>query len=308
MNLLPITKEFYTPIKADFVKIANEKKFREEIIYAIQILKGNEFMQKCDGQSILDAVLNISQTSLTLNPILNEAYLVPHKGKCVLYPSYQGLCKLATETGHIKSIECQLIYEGDDVVIDLATTERIKKHTPYILTGKPKGRVLGGYSIATIDDGHKHIEIMSEAQIHDVRKYSESFKRDGIKKTSYSPWNNFADEMYRKTIVKRHFKYLPKATVSEAMQKAIELDNKDYDFPATFEQGSYIESLLLSSSIPEKTEREIFRALHASEFTQSKAADCIEYLKDNQTDAIDAGGNYSQTDIQKKLQSLKDID
>jgi len=170
-----INEQFYNPIKGSFIRMLDEKAFKREVNFAIQILKKNQYLQTCSQESILDAVLNISQTSLTLNPVLNYAYLVPHKGKCVLYPSYQGLCKLATETGSIKSIECQLIYNGDDVLLDLSSEKKIEKHIPYFLNNKPQGEIVAGYSIATLENGIKHIEVMSRQQILDVRNYSESF-------------------------------------------------------------------------------------------------------------------------------------
>ena len=305
MNKLTVINEgFYKPIKDAFVKITNEKTFKKEINFAIQALKKNPYLQKCDANSVLESVLNISQTSLTLNPVLSYAYLVPHKGKCVLYPGYQGLVKLATETGTVTSIEVQLIYEGDDIDIDLASVERVKKHIPYILTGKEKGNIIGGYSIALLPDGSKHIEIMGVNDIYDVRQYSESYKYDINKGTKNSPWINSEAEMCRKTILKRHFKYLPKSDSNEYLQRAIELDNQDYDFPATYQQGNYIESLLMSSSIDEKTESDIYDALNSG-MTQKRAEECIEYLKNNQRDNIDGGHNYTQGDIQKKLEQLK---
>lgn len=301
-NLLNI--DFYKGIKPSFVKISNEKTFIKEVNFAIQALKKNPYLQKCDVNSVLEAVLNISQTTLTLNPVLGYAYLVPHKGKCVLYPGYQGLVKLATETGTVTSIEVQLIYEGDEIEIDLASAERVKKHIPYILTGNDKGLIRGGYSIAMLPDGSKHIEIMSLGDIHDVRECSESYKYDVKKGLKNSPWNSNKPEMCRKTILKRHFKYLPKSDKNESLTKAIELDNKDYDFPMSYNQGNLIEGLLISSSLDANSLKKIDEALHSG-MTQKRAEECIEYLKLNQVDAIDNGGNYSQGDIQKKLSQLK---
>ena len=301
-NLTPVQEDFYKPIKEKFVKQIDEKTFIREVNFAIQILKKNTYLQRCDANSVLESVLNVSQTGLSLNPVLNLAYLVPHKGKCVLYPSYQGLCKLATDTGSIKSISCQLIYKGDEVDFDLASVEKVKKHVPAFMKGNEQGDVLGGYSIALLNDGSKHIEYMTEAQLKEIRNYSESYKAYEAQKVKSCPWVSSSDEMRRKTIVKRHFKYLPKTHVSEKLTKAIELDNSDYDFPASFEQGNMIESLLLTSTIPNKVERQIHDTLYNGEFTKKRAEECIQYLKENQQDSITSGnGNYSQGDIQKKL-------
>ena len=305
---LPVINEsFYKPIKSGFIKVSNEKKFRVEINFAIQALKKSEYLQKCGAESILESVMNISQTGLSLNPVLGYAYLVPMKKKCVLMPGYQGLIKLVTDAGSVKAIEVNLIYEGDDCVIDLASVEKVVKHIPYIMTGNDKGAIRGGYSIGMLNEGGRHIEVMSRNDIENIRGYSESYKYAEKEGYNNSPWHTNEEEMFRKSIVRRHFKYLPKSD-NKQLEKALELDNEDYDFPATFEQGNYIESLLMSSGIPEKTEREIYRALHDNEFTQKRAAKCIEYLQEHQVDPIDAGKTYNQGDISTKLSSFKEQD
>jgi len=304
-QLTVVSPQFYASIKKTFVSLSSEKKFNNEVAFAVQILKNNPFLQRMSVESVLQSVLNVSQTGLSLNPVLNYAYLVPHKGKCVLYPGYQGLVKLATDTGSVTSIEVNLIYEGDEIELDLSSDKKVSKHVPYLFTGKDKGKIIGGYSLANLPDGSKHVELMSAKDIEDIREYSESYKGDKNKGTTYSPWNTSESEMYRKTVLKRHFKYLPKSDKNEQLTKAIELDNKDYDFPMSFEQGNYIESLLLSSAINVKHEREIHQRLHANDFTQSQAKECIEYLKENQIDAISSGNHYSATDIVNKLANEK---
>jgi phage RecT family recombinase len=301
-KLTVINEDFYKSIKQSFVKQTDEKKFKKEINFAIQILKKSSYLQKCDANSVLDSVMNISQTGLSLNPILAYAYLVPMKRKCVLMPGYQGLIKLVTDAGSVNSIEVQLIYEGDDVLIDMASPEKIQKHIPYILTDREKGNILGGYSLANLSDGNKHVEIMSRADIEEIRDCSESYKYAEEKKSNNSPWHTHEAEMFRKTVVRRHFKYLPK-TENVQLERAIELDNADYDFPATMGQGNYIESLLITASIDEKTSAQIYNSI--GDLTQSRAEECIAYLQENQLDPIKSGSGYNQGDIQKKLNELK---
>lgn len=299
-----LQKNFYNSIKSQFLQLTDEQTFIREVNFAIQILKDKPYLQKCDADSVLKAVFEISQTGLTLNPVFNYAYLIPRKGKCYLEPGYQGLIKLATDTDNINSIEVQLVYEGCECEIDLATEKKIVKHIPYQATGKDKGNILFGYSKAILQDGRAHVEIMSYKDILDIRGYSESYK-DYVKKKSKgewatSTWVDNESEMCRKTIVRRHFKYLPKSD-NKQLQRAIELDNADYDFPASFEQGNIIESLLLSCAIPIEREREIHQRLHAGDFTQKQAAECIKYLEDHQQNPIDAGKTYNAGDIQKTL-------
>lgn len=295
-----ITKNFYNSIKSNFVSLTDEKTFIREINFAIQIIKGSSALQKCSSDSILKAVFEVSQTGLTLNPVFQYAYLVPRKGKCVLDPGYKGLIKLATDTDNINSIEVHLVYEGDECEIDLATDKKILRHVPYQATGKEQGGILYGYSKAILQDGRAHVEIMSYKQILDIRGYSESYKYEQNKNQKYSPWFTMEPEMCRKTIVRRHFKYLPKSD-NKQLERALELDNEDYDFPASFEQGNMIESLLLSSAITPEREREIHQRLHAGDFTQKQAQECIQYLENNQLDPVSSGMTYNAGDIQNKL-------
>lgn len=307
-ELTILNEKFYAPIKQNFIKLANEKTFSREVGFAVQIIKGNTGLQKCDAESVLQAVYNISQTGLSLNPVLNYAYLVPRKGKCCLDPGYQGLIKLATDAGAVGSISVQLVYEGDQCEIDLASPEKIKKHVPYQVLGNEKGKILYGYSVAALKDDTRHVEIMSIKDMYDIREYSEGYKaylKDKPNKAWLTnPWADNEAEMCRKTIVRRHFKYLPKSD-SKQLEKAIELDNADYDFPMTYEQGNYIEELLFTSTLEGKLEKQIHSAL-AEGMTQKRAEEFISYLQENQKDNIDGGGYYNQTDIQKKLSSLKE--
>lgn len=300
------TPEQFTPIKGQFLRQVDEKTFKKEVSFAIQLIRKNYALQNCDAQTVLDAVLNISQTGLTLNPVYKYAYLIPRAGKCILEPGYQGLIKLACDSGTIISISVNLVYEGDKVEIDLADDKKVTKHTPYMVLGNEPGKIVMGYSIARLSDGSNHVEIMSRKDIESVREYSESWKAHKAK-GSHTIWVSEEAEMFRKTILKRHFKYLPK-TDSEQLSKALELDNEDYDFPASYEQGNRIESLLMSAAIPEKVEREIYRALHDNEFTSKRAQEAIDYLYENQADHIDGAKNYTQTDIKNKLQGLKEKD
>lgn len=309
-DLANLKEQFFVSIQERFISIASERKFKSEVGFAIQIIKKNKMLQQCDAQSVLEAVLNVSQTGLSLNPVYSYAYLIPRYDRdkkrwlCCLDPGYQGLIKLITDAGIVKSLEVNLVYEGDDCVVDLASDNKIVKHVPYMFNGKEKGKIIGGYSLGILSEG-KHIEIMTRADIEAIREYSESWKYAEKKGIKSSPWHNNEDEMFRKTIVRRHFKYLPKSG-NDKIERALELDNEDFDFPASFGQGSMIESLLMSASIPEKIEREIYQSLHNNDFTQKRAQKCIEYLESNQVNHIDAGKTYNQGDIKKRLDWIKD--
>lgn len=256
-------KEFYDQIKATWVLQSGLKDadFAREVSFAMQHAAKNPYLKQCDPTSVLRAIMNVAQIGLTLNPVSKYAYLIPRYNsqskmlECVLEPSYIGLAKLLTDSGSVISIQSQIIYEGDNCQIDLASNEKVIKHEPFFITGKEKGKIVGVYSLATLPDGSKHIEGMSYKDIMEIRERSESFKAYSDGKIKSCTWISDEGEMCRKTVNKRHTKYLPKSVNSEKLEKAIELDNDIHGFkePMDFGMLQFLETSIDRSTIdPEK--------------------------------------------------------
>ena len=76
-----------------------------------------------------------------------------------------------------------------------------------------EGEVVGAYAYAVLPDGSLHVEYMNKRQLDHIKAKSKS--RSG-------PWTTDPEEMYRKTPVKRLFKYLP---VPDEVEYAVQVDN-----------------------------------------------------------------------------------
>jgi recombination protein RecT len=103
-------------------QLINPEKATTELGFAKQIFEGNASLQRCDPSSILNAVVNVARTSITLNPVMRLAYLIPRKGKCVLEFSYMGLVAMLRDNGCIRSISAHIVYEDEEFDFDLAFT------------------------------------------------------------------------------------------------------------------------------------------------------------------------------------------
>lgn len=193
--------------------------FQKEASFALQIFQGNNYLAGLNPDSIRNAVVNVSLTGLTLNPVMKMAYLIPRKGKCVLDVSYIGLIKILTDTGSIKNIEAKIVYANEPFEIQQGTNPSIKHGIN--LTGD-KGNILGVYSIATLNDGSTSVEWMYHQDIVAIAQRSES-----VKSGKSSPWNSDFTEMARKTVVKRHYKYLPKSDRAIMAATAIDIDHEN---------------------------------------------------------------------------------
>lgn len=291
-----INKNTFSVIESDFISQSHLSKedFQREASFAIQHYSNSEQLQKCTKESLIKAVLNVAQTGLTLNPVRKFAWLVPRwntKKNCleaVLEPSYVGLCKLITDARSVKSISAQLIWEGDEIDIDIANNQI--KHTPYVITGKPRGQMKAAYSLAILKDGSKHLELMSKEDIEEIRERSESYIAFKAKKIKSCIWEKDAGEMWRKTVIKRHYKYMPKSESLDKVEQAIELDNEvngyEKERVISIQKYLYIESLLRNCTLPEEKYSPIEKEMEG-EVSPERADEIITYLLENQKQTLD---------------------
>jgi phage RecT family recombinase len=264
---------------------------KKEVGFVLQIVDGNKMLGKCTPKSIATAVVNIAGTGLSLNPFLNESYLVPRYDRrknamvACLEPSYKGLQKLAMEAGAVKRMTTQVVYSNDVFEIDLADDQKPVTHKPSL---SERGEILGAYCLSTLPDGTKQVEWMEWTEIIQIRQGSESWKAFQDKKIPTCVWVDHEGEMIRKTVIRRAVKYLPKVD-HEALNKAIALDNADYN--ASINQVTYLESLLNRANISPEEHRSITAQINGG-LGRFEAQNLIKYLQDNQlpdTPAYDGG-------------------
>jgi phage RecT family recombinase len=228
-----VNKIEFDSIKEDSISRygVSEAEFNKEVGFAAQIINKNYMLKKADPKTAYAAIFNALDVGLTLNPILQHAYLVPRwdsvtkKTECQYMPGYRGLYKLLTDSKQVTSIDTQIVWEGDEIEVDLRSAEKILKHVPYVALGNEQGKKKFVYSVATLWNGDKHGEIMSIADIYKIRERSEAYKAFKAGKIKSTPWDSDEDEMCRKTVLKRHSKYLPKGENQYQIERAIEQDN-----------------------------------------------------------------------------------
>lgn len=205
-------------------EVSNEYKmnFNREAGFAIQVLTNNPYLMKCDPDSVKHAIVNVALTGITLNPALKYAYLVPRKVKnelkCILDISYIGMIKILTDAGAVKNVDAGVIYANDKYDFRRGSDPYFK-HQPALSN---RGEKVGAYAIAFLRDGGFQFEILGKDEIEKIRATSESWKNEEGRK--YSPWETWEDEMWKKSVLKRLFKLLPKTNFSEQLIASISHD------------------------------------------------------------------------------------
>lgn len=181
----------------------------------------------CDPKSVFAAVLQSAQ--LGIEPgLMGEAHLIPYGKECQLIPGYQGLVKLAKQTGQVVDIYAMAVRENDKISVTYGLT-RTLDHQP--LTGKggfpasqkDRGDIIGFYAVAVFKDGTRTFVLMGKDEIDAVRDGSSGYqqaKRYG--RAEKSPWVAHYEEMGNKTAIRRLCKLLPK---SPELAMAVALDD-----------------------------------------------------------------------------------
>jgi recombination protein RecT len=230
----PMQKLVYSA-KTSFESVETDLNFNREANFALQVLESNSFLQKLEQQSIINSVKNISLIGLTLNPAMKYAYLVPRNGKCTLDISYIGMIKLLTDAGTVKNISADVVYQSE---VDNGRFDYRKGSDPYLkhkpdvfASEKNKGAMVGAYAIAYFRDGGCQFELMGKEEMDKIKNFSESYKNEKTRK--YSPWENWEPEMWKKTVLRRLYKMLPKTQMSDKLIAALgnEHENEQNDLP-----------------------------------------------------------------------------
>jgi recombinational DNA repair protein RecT len=141
------------------------------------------------------------------------------KNRAVYMPMVAGIRRLVQQSGEITRFEQSVVYERDQFSYQLGDDPHIL-HVPEL---GERGRPIMAYSIAQFRDGTLSREVMTVDEIEKVRANSRA--------GDSGPWKTWWPEMARKTVAKRHAKFLP---MSNDAADAIKRDREN-DFPATGE-------------------------------------------------------------------------
>ena len=187
-------------------------------------------LMKCAPESFYGAVLQCAALGLEPGSALGHCYLLPFgNGKdksgrpnAQLIIGYRGMIDLARRSGQIVSLQAWTVHAQDTFNYQLGLNPDIE-HVPASIADR--GPVTHVYAVAKLKGGGVQFEVMSRAEIEKIRSASKA--------GNSGPWSSHWDEMAKKTVIRRLFKYLP---VSIEAVRAVEIDEKTDRGEATTDQ------------------------------------------------------------------------
>lgn len=177
---------------------------------ALTCINKNPKLLSCTRESLLACLMDCAM--LGIEPDGRRAHLIPYGDKCTLILDYKGIVELVRRSGDVSDIHADIICENDQFDYMFGTGSFL---THKIDVRKPRGEVVGAYSFVKLKDGSESFDVMGVEEIETVRKRSRAGNN--------GPWVTDKAEMQKKTVFRRHSKWLP---ISPELRENIEKDDE----------------------------------------------------------------------------------
>lgn len=172
-------------------------------------------LAECTQESLFRCMLDLS--ALGLEPDSRRAHLIPFRDNktnttvCTLIVDYKGIVELVRRSGEVVYIHADVVGENDEFDYAFGSGAFLK-HKPAF---SDRGKIKCAYSFVRLKDGSEDFDVMGVDEIEKVRNRSRSGNN--------GPWVTDWNEMAKKTVFRRHSKWLP---LSYELRSAIEKDDE----------------------------------------------------------------------------------
>ena len=239
----------------------NEKALARFLQTCFSSIHRNPALLNCTPESFFSSARQAAMLGLPPDGAMQLAHLIPYGKEVQLQIGYKGLIELARRTGNIKSIYAYCVYESDEFHYELGL-RRDLKHIPadrFTVEGMDAIHILSdgevvsdrpvyAYAVAILKDDTTEFEVINRKYIDKIKRASKSANNPS------SPWNQWEDAMWRKTVIKRLLNYLP-SNPDDALAKAIAMDNEPDAPIATTEQKTVPAQATVVSIVSQSAEQ-----------------------------------------------------
>lgn len=218
------TKDYFAKdgVKKKFEELLG-KKSTGFITSVMQVVNGNNYLQKASPESIFNAAAMAATLDLPINNNLGLAWIVPYGQSAQFQMGWKGFVQLAQRTGQYKSINVTDVYENQ-----FKTYNRLTEELDADFTQVGTGAVVGYVAYFKLLNGFEKTSFwtIEEVKRHGV-KFSKTFNQKG------GVWESNFDAMAKKTVLKNTLSKW--GLLSIEMQQAVIADQAIINNPETMD-------------------------------------------------------------------------
>lgn len=167
---------------------------------ALTLIRKNPDLANCTTESFLGALMTCSQLGFEPGSPTQEAFIVPYNGEASFQLGYQGMVTLFYQHPMASSVKVETVRENDYFEHEEGLEERLI-HRPF--AGGPRGKAVAYYSVARLINGGRTFKVMYPSEVEE--------RRQKMRSKNSPAWRENYDEMAKKTVLRNHFKALPKS-------------------------------------------------------------------------------------------------
>ncbi|MBR0415355.1 MAG: recombinase RecT [Clostridia bacterium] len=176
--------------------------------------------------SFVIAMMACIQLDLMPNTPQDYAYILPYNDKthgrmARFQISYKGLKELAYRSGEVKSINGEIVFEGDTFDVEFGTNRKLTHKPNFNIDRTDFSKATHAYITVVLANGEKPFFVMTKKEIEKIR---EDTKKRNFGKDSPA-WANWWDQQALKTVLKRAAKMLPSSTKDNRLAFAAQIDS-----------------------------------------------------------------------------------
>lgn len=181
---------------------------------------------ECSQQSLVGAMIQCGQLGL-MPGVVGEAYILPFwnsnksRFEAQLIPGYRGLLKLAYNSGELASVQCAVVFQGDDFDYSYGFPNGFLRHKPLWREDfESLPDMTHAWAMVHLKGSEIPVwEVLDKAKVMKARSSSPSVRRN-----QHSAWDTHPDEMWMKTALRHLCKRLPASI--DRLQTAAALDER----------------------------------------------------------------------------------
>lgn len=257
-------------IQNRIMKTIGSEKGQRFITAIVSAVNNNSSLAECTNDSIYSGALLGESLNLSPSPQLGHYYLVPfkdkEKGKVAQFQlGYKGYLQLAIRSGYYKKINVLDIKEGELIKYN-PLDEEIEVSLIDDEEQREKAKTVGYYAMFEYTNGFKKTLYWSKNKmVEHAKKYSQGYRADIVKGTSYTFWSKDFDSMAFKTMLRQ--------LISKWGIMSIEMQNAfDKDMAVINSDGTtdYVDNIPDEVSITNNEEKETSKEIIIEADVQEK--------------------------------------